>query len=162
NSAYSPAIGNWRLWMQIQRGRPSLASKMTVPISVRAERPPPPAELSAAERELWQHLVLSRRPGWFAGSESLLQSFVTATIHCQAIEAELRKMVPRADGPYERLARLHRQAISQCTALARALRLTVNSRLDRNLRHDGDVPLMDTPPPRNPRLRTVRDNSAGT
>jgi hypothetical protein len=148
--------------MQIQRGRPSFASRVTVPINARAERPEPPRELTDSEKELWRHLVRSRRPRWFDGSEALLQSYVISTIHCQALEARLRQATPSADAPYERLARLHCQAVKQCASLARTLRLTVSSRVDRNLRHDGDEPLMemlDSHP--GPNLRPVRDVGAG-
>jgi hypothetical protein len=123
------------------------------------ERLEPPQELNAAERELWERVVFSRRPQWFAGSESLLQSYVTLTVHCQEIEKQLRMTKPRADGSYERLARLHRQTVTQCTSLARSLRLTVQSRLDKTIRADGDEPLAGVPAPwhRTPQLRAVPD-----
>jgi hypothetical protein len=127
--------------MQVQRGRRSRASLATLPVNVRAERPAPPRELSDAEKELWQRIVRSRRPGWFSGSEAILRSYVLSTVHCQQLEAQLRAMTPGATGPYERLARLHRQAVTQCASLARGLRLMVSSRVDQHVRHDGDAPL---------------------
>jgi hypothetical protein len=146
--------------MQIQRGHKSIASQSPLPtINVRAERLAPPPELSGPEKDLWLHLVHSRRPQWFVGSEALLRSYVISTVHCQRIEDELRKTVPSATGPYERLARLHRQTVSQCASLARSLRLTVNQKIDASQRATGDLPVGGAIVPwdRGPQSRAVPD-----
>ena len=59
-----------------KRGRIGAAALTVVPaseIDVRRGRPPAPERLSDEERALWEKLTFSRRPGWFAGAESLLE-----------------------------------------------------------------------------------------
>jgi hypothetical protein len=65
-----------------------------VEIDVRRDRPPPPERLSDEERRLWERLTFSRRPGWFAGAEAILESYVTTVLQVQQIETELRKLKP--------------------------------------------------------------------
>ena len=94
-----------------KRGRVSAAALTVVPageIDVRLGRPPASERLSDEERELWERLTFSRRPGWFSGAESLLESYVTAAIYCRRLEATLRKAKPGTSDRYQRLARLHR------------------------------------------------------
>ena len=87
-------------------------------IDVRLGRPPAPERLSDEERALWEKLTFSRRPGWFSGAESLLESYVTTAIHCQRLEAALRKAKPSTSDRYQRLARMHRQSVALAASLA--------------------------------------------
>src|SRR5262249_46119147 len=77
-----------------QAGRVSGAALTVVPaaeLDVRVGRPPAPERLSDEERELWQRLTFSRRPGWFSGAEAILESYVTTVSQVQRLEAALRK-----------------------------------------------------------------------
>jgi hypothetical protein len=88
-------IASWqeRIGTPRKRGRVSAAALAVVPASelhVRIGRPPAPERLSPQERELWEKLTYSRRPGWFAGAEAILESYVTTVLQVQEIEAALR------------------------------------------------------------------------
>jgi hypothetical protein len=138
-------VANWhdRVSTLRKRGRISDAALAVVPadeIDVRRGRPPAPERLSEAERALWDHLVFSRRPDWFAGAESLLESFVVTTIQGEHIEAALRQ-TPVEDACYAKLARLHRGTVALAATLATRLRLTPHSRIDKNRPQDGDLPV---------------------
>jgi hypothetical protein len=127
-----------------KRGRISAAALDFAPaedVDVRRGRPLAPERLSEAERALWEKLTFSRRPGWFAGAETLLESFVTTTIQCQDIEADLRKTKPVASARYQKLARLHRQSVALAATLGTRLRLTPSSKLDKSQPQDGDLPV---------------------
>jgi len=127
-----------------KRGRVSAAALTVVPageIDVRLGRPPASERLSDEERELWERLTFSRRPGWFSGAESLLESYVTAAIYCRRLEATLRKAKPGTSDRYQRLARLHRQSVALAATLATRLRLTPSSKLDKSQPPDGDMPV---------------------
>jgi hypothetical protein len=139
-------IANWheRVGTLRKRGRISGAALAVVPpgeIDVRLGRPAPPEEFSQAEKDLWQRLVESRRPQWFTGAETVLASFVTTTIQCQQIEAQLRKTKASTGAHYQRLARLHRQSVALAATLATRLRLTPHSKLDKNQPTDGELPV---------------------
>jgi hypothetical protein len=126
-----------------KRGRISAAALAVTPadeIDVRRGRPPAPERLSDEERALWDKLTFSRRPGWFAGAETLLESFVVTTIQGEHIEAELRK-TPLADAGYSKLARLHRQSVALAATLGTRLRLTPHSFVHKTQPTDGDLPV---------------------
>ena len=65
-------IASWqeRVGTLRKRGRVSAATDGPGEIDVRVGRPPAPERLSNEERELWERLTFSRRPGWFSGAES--------------------------------------------------------------------------------------------
>src|SRR5215831_19487751 len=139
-------IASWqeRVGTLRKRGRVSAASLAVVPadeIDVQVGRPPPPERLSDEGRKLWERLTFSRRPGWFSGAESLLESFVTTTLHCQRLEAALRKAKPGTSERYQKLARLHRQSVALAATLATRLRLTPHSKLHKSQPTDGDLPV---------------------
>jgi hypothetical protein len=138
-------IASWqdRVRTLRKRGRVSGAALTVVPaaVDVRVGRPPPPERLSDEERALWEKLTFSRRPGWFSGAESLLESYVTTTIHCQRLEAALRKAKPGTGERYQKLARMHRQSVGLCATLASRLRLTPSAKLDKRTPTDGDLPV---------------------
>jgi len=63
------------------------------------------------------------------------------TLHCQRLEAALRKVKPGTGERYQRLARVHRQTVGLCATLATRLRLTPSAKLDKRTPTDGDVPV---------------------
>jgi len=66
---------------------------------------------------------------------------VTTAIHCQRLEAALRKAKPGTGDRYQRLARLHRQSVALAATLATRLRLTPSSKLDKRTLTDGKLPV---------------------
>jgi hypothetical protein len=139
-------IASWRdrVGTLRKRGRISGAALAVVhadEVDVRCGRPPAPERLSEAERALWERLTFSRRPGWFSGAETLLESYVTTTIECQHIEADLRKTKPVTGARYQKLARLHRHTVALAITLGSRLRLTPSSKIDKTQPQDGDLPV---------------------
>jgi hypothetical protein len=127
-----------------KRGRISADALTVVPVEevdVRRGRPPAPERLSAEERELWERLTFSRRPGWFAGAEAILESYVTTVLQVQQLEAALRKARPGTNARYRTLLRLHRQSVALASSLATRLRLTPQSKLDQSQPTDGELPV---------------------
>src|SRR5215831_18504761 len=108
-------IASWqdRVGTLRKRGRVGAAALTVVAageLDVRVGRPPAPERLSAEERELWEKLTLARRPGWFSGAEGILESYVVTRLHCQRLEAALRKAKPGTTSErYQKLTRLYRQ-----------------------------------------------------
>src|SRR5262245_4984515 len=83
-------IASWRdrVGTLRKRGRVSGAALAVVPaeeIDVRRGRPQAPERLSDEERALWEKLTFSRRPGWFAGSEEVLESYVTTALQVREL-----------------------------------------------------------------------------
>src|SRR5262249_13180055 len=108
-------IASWqdRIGTLRKRGRVSGAALTVVPageVDDRGRRARARRGLAGEEREVWDTRPLARRPGWFAGAESLLESFVATTLRCQRLEAALRKAKPGTSERYQKLARLHRQS----------------------------------------------------
>ena len=139
-------IASWqdRVGTLRKRGRVSGAALTVVPaneIDVRLGRPPAPERLSAEERALWEKLTFSRRPGWFSGAEGILESYVVTTLHCQRLEAALRKAKPGMSERYQKLTRLYRQLTGLAATLATRLRLTPHSKLDKTQPTDGELPV---------------------
>jgi hypothetical protein len=138
-------IASWhdRIGTLRKRGRVSGAALAVVPaaeLDVRVGRPLAPERLSDEERALWEKLTFARRPGWFSGAEALLESYVTMAIHCQRLEAALRKAKPGTSDRYQRLTRMHRQSVGLCATLATRLRLTPSAKLDKRTPTDGELP----------------------
>jgi hypothetical protein len=92
---------------------------------------PVPPGLSAAEGEVWRQTVASLPPGWLAREMGpLLERFCCHTVRARCIEALLVQVDPMNDlQDYARLSRLAGEETARILALARALRLTVQSRL---------------------------------
>jgi hypothetical protein len=139
-------IASWqdRVGSLRKRGRVSGAALAVVPageLDVRVGRPPAPERLSAEERELWEKLTFSRRPGWFSGAEGILESYVTTTLHCRRLAAALRKAKPGTSERYQKLTRLHRQLTALAATLATRLRLTPSAKLDKRTPTDGELPV---------------------
>jgi hypothetical protein len=139
-------IASWRdrVGSLRKRGRVGAAALSVVPavdLDVRVGRPPAPEALSETERALWEKLALSRRPGWFSGAEAILESYVMTISQVQGLEASLRKAKPGTGTRYQKLARMHRQAVALAAMLATRLRLTPHSKLDKNQPTDGNMPV---------------------
>jgi hypothetical protein len=77
---------------------------------------------------------------WFAGAETLLESFVVTSIQCEQIKAALRT-TPITDAGYSKLARLHRQLVALAATLGTRLRLTPHSHIHKTQPTDGDLPV---------------------
>ena len=60
----------------------------------------------------------------------------------QMIEAALRKAKPGMSERYQKLLRMHRQAVAVTASLATKLKLVPSSRLDRRTPQDGDLPVV--------------------
>ena len=60
-------------------------------------------------------------------------------IHCQRIEAVLRKAKPGTGERYQKLARLHWQSAALAATLATRLWLTPSSKLDKRTPTDGEL-----------------------
>jgi hypothetical protein len=139
-------IASWqqRVGTLRKRGRVSAAALTVVPsgeVDVRRGRPSAPERLSAEERELWEKLTFSRRPGWFSGAEEILESYVVTVLQVQQTEAALRKVKAGTSERYQKLARMHRQVVALASTLATRLRLTPHSKLDKSQPTDGDLPV---------------------
>jgi hypothetical protein len=130
-------------WRDRIANRGGTARPFPVDIDVRQSggRPPPPERLSVDEAALWEQLVASRRPGWFAGAEAVLETYVLTVVQTRQIEAALRRLKPGTDGRYQKLARLHRQCVAQSSLLAVRLRLTPGARIAWTQPVSGDSPL---------------------
>jgi hypothetical protein len=91
---------------------------------------PPPAGLSAAEKAVWIETVARMRPGWFAGSETMLEMFCRAV----CLERRLARWLKRHDTKdprYRELVTMHKTEAMLVANLATRLRLTVRSSKDR-------------------------------
>jgi hypothetical protein len=85
-------IASWqdRIGSLRKRGRISAAAVAVIPaegIDVRLGRPLAPERLSGtAERQVWDKLTFSRRPGWFAGAEEILEAYVCTMCDVQELQ----------------------------------------------------------------------------
>ena len=139
-------IASWqeRVGTLRKRGRVGAAALTIVPaaeLDVRVGRPPAPERLSDQERQLWERLTFSRRPGWFLGAEAILESYVVTVSQVQRREAALRKAKPGTSERYQKLVRVHRQSVALAASLATKLRLVPSSKLDRRTPQDGELPV---------------------
>src|SRR5215471_19562689 len=123
-----------------QRRRRSAAALSVIPVDVRRTPSPPPERLTEAEKALWQELISSRRPNWFAGAEGILECYVTTFSHYRQAEAWLGQMQPD-DERYVELMRLRLGLVGQLCSLATKLRLVPSSRLDRRTPPAGLFPV---------------------
>jgi hypothetical protein len=140
-------IASWqdRIGSLRKRGRISAAAVAVIPaegIDVRLGRPLAPERLSGtAERQVWDKLTFSRRPGWFAGAEEILEAYVCTMCDVQELQAALRKAKPVASARYQKRARLHRHTLALALSLAVRLRLTPSTKLDKRTPQDGELPV---------------------
>jgi hypothetical protein len=124
-------------------GYASQASRLTPTplIDVRQERPVPPQRLTDEGKALWRELVEGKRAGWFNGSETTLESFVVVTLVCRKLEAALLGGEAEIGARFEKVSRLHRQAVQQAAMLARGLRLLPSTNHPKRTPPDSPQPL---------------------
>lgn len=117
-----------------QRGQKSQAALATVtalPIRLLA----PPSDLSVEEAEVWSR-VAATKPGdwWDAGSIPLLAQFCRATVQAEMIADLVRQTAssmlsdPSQLGTYKELRKIQGALSGEINTLARAMRLTQQSR----------------------------------
>jgi hypothetical protein len=115
-----------------KRGRKSAASFGAVPVvDVRMQLPEPPSRLSAPEKRVWRETVETVRPGWFRGSESILEMYCRSVVLERRLAGWLKQIDDPTDGRYRDLVRMHKVEAMLVANLATKLRLTVRSSKDR-------------------------------
>lgn len=95
--------------------------------------PQPPAELTADERVIWRELTACMPPDWFRP-----ESYTQLTLYCHHVISarHISQLIHKCDpkthlNRYEQLLRMQEKETRTITALARAMRLTHQSRFDR-------------------------------
>jgi len=119
----------------LKRGRNSSADLATVtPLSGR--RPAAPDSLTAEQRAVWEDTVTRLPADWFPReTHPLLSEYCKAVTRAAFVGQEVDRFTPewlKADGGVERLGKLTAtldKQVRAITALARALRITNQSRL---------------------------------
>ena len=116
-----------------QRGRKS-AQQLAVPkISILAERPEPPAELSPHERQTWLNVVSTKAADWFrADTWPLLISFCRHVELARKIDLQLEKFsgdMLSADNlaEFDKLLKCRERQSAALVSLARAMRISQHS-----------------------------------
>ncbi|MEJ7667700.1 MAG: hypothetical protein WKH97_02995 [Casimicrobiaceae bacterium] len=117
--------------------RKSAAAQAVVPL-VTPRRLQAPPELTAQQRQTWEAVTSTKPPSWFTrGDAPLLAAFCQSVEQLGVVAGELNRWDPqwtaRDDGlaRYAKLLTLHQAQARTVAALARAMRLTQQSRLDR-------------------------------
>lgn len=113
------------------RGRRSLNELATIPALVETSRPPPPFELSQAERAIWRDVTGTMPSGWFSKAQfPILASYCRHTARAGSLSDQINcldvKDLNATDG-IDRLNRLLAMAERETRALiscARSMRLT--------------------------------------
>jgi len=102
---------------------------MTAPRSVAPLKPP--RGMSTTQRMVWRNTVEALPGDWFTREHvALLRRYCEHVARADDIERRLARLDPIADGDdYDRLARLGIAETGRLLALARAMRLTQQSRL---------------------------------
>jgi hypothetical protein len=130
--------------MSRHRGRKSAAELAVVPI-LAEQRPEPPADLSAAEREVWQLTVRGMRGDWFGPEvQPILRCYCTQVVTADVLAEALRTTDIADIRSYARLLALHRGATKTMVSLATKLRITPQS--NRASSRDGRDPTAGRPP----------------
>src|SRR5262245_21925590 len=90
----------------------------------KAERPPPPAKLSAAAAAVWEDAVSSMKARHFTReTHALLTRYCNASALCARLEVQIDTLT--TDAPdYDRLVKLLNATAMTALSYARALRLT--------------------------------------
>jgi hypothetical protein len=116
----------------VQRGQKSAAQLAVVPsVSGLPDLPASPAYLPEEQREIWNQVVNSLKPGWF-GPETfpVLEAYVNHCANARMLGRRIAKAVeggPRTVDEVDRLLSLQRQQSDIIKRLATALRLTPHS-----------------------------------
>ena len=130
-----------------QRGRPSSASLAIVPTQgvLPGDRPLPPESLSPLERAVWQTVVARMPPAWFtAETWPVLVAYCRVVIQSDEIGRELARFqggFPRSAArwkKYSALTRIQTALQAQIGNFAGKLRLTLQSRYDRQKAADDE------------------------
>jgi hypothetical protein len=118
-----------------QRGRRSRESLSVVPIDIDGQRPPPPADLTAEEANVWISTVRAMKAGWFTPEAwPLLARYcrhaVLAQMLGQAIEKEIgpKRILPDNLDRFRKLRNMHASEGAMMVRLATKMRLTPHSR----------------------------------
>jgi hypothetical protein len=111
--------------------RTSLASLSTThqrPTSRVSGKLAPPSCLTEQQAAVWQRITAAMPADWFSAEHAaLLTQFARHVARCDGIEEAIANL-PVLDPAYERLARLARAESAKVAMLARAMRLTHQSR----------------------------------
>jgi hypothetical protein len=111
--------------------QPGRKSAFTVVSDSRLQPLPPPAELSPDEKAIWIETVERMRPGWFAGSEAMLEMFCRAVCFERRLAGWLKRRGVAKDPRSRDLVSMHKTEAMLVANLATRLRLTVRSSKDR-------------------------------
>jgi hypothetical protein len=110
--------------------QPGRKSAFSIVHDARLQPLEPPAELTAAERAIWIETVERMRPGWFAGSETMLEMFCRAVCMERRLAGWIKRRGSK-DPRFRDLITMHRTEAMLVANLATRLRLTVRSTKDR-------------------------------
>jgi hypothetical protein len=115
-----------------KRGRKSAASFSVAPVvDVRMQLLEPPSRLSAAEKRVWRETAETVKPGWFRGSESVLEMYCRSVVLERRLAGWLKQIDDPTDARYRDLVSMHKVEAMLVANLATKLRLTVRSTKDR-------------------------------
>jgi hypothetical protein len=114
-----------------QPGRKSAASLSVITPDIAQQRPEPPSMLTAAAKRVWRETVERMRPGWFRGSENVLEMFCTSVVLERRLARWIEELDSPADPRYRDLIKMHKTEAMLVANLATRLRLTVRSTVDR-------------------------------
>jgi hypothetical protein len=114
-----------------QPGRKSAASLSVIAPDIAQQRPEPPSRLTAAEKRVWRETVERMRPGWFRGSENVLEMFCTSVVLERRLAGWIKELDDPKDFRYRDLIKMHKTEAMLVANLATRLRLTVRSTIDR-------------------------------
>lgn len=121
-----------------QPGRKSAEALANLSL-VSVRRPEPPPNLNAKQAALWRSIVATKPPDWFlADTLPLLEAYIIAIGLANTLQTELDKFgqAPLGSGKnfakFRRLVSMHQQQVKMLTTLATKLRITQQSRLDKN------------------------------
>lgn len=122
----------------IQRGRKS-AAKLAVVTPISGQRPRAPRELTKAEAEIWKATVATKPADWFRpDSWPLLTSYCRHAVMVDRLTQDINRLPTMSDdadngvkmlGLLDKLLAMRERETRSMSALARAMRLTHQSRL---------------------------------
>ena len=118
-----------------QRGKKSLASKLSPVTALPSRLLAPPDDLAPDEAEVWSRVVATKPADWWdAGSVPLLAQYARASVQAEQV-AELVRVVlaglrsdPDELGRYKDLRNIQAKLSAELTSLATKMRLTQQSR----------------------------------
>ena len=113
--------------------RKSAAALSIAPVSEPGRRLPPPADLTADERALWEAVTESKPADWFdADSAPVLKEYVRASVTCDRLSVAVNRALSSGDlveaAQAEKLLLSRDREARRTTNIATKLRLTQQSR----------------------------------